>query len=90
MENVKAIMLTTTDNPYNPFTDYDNWRNYDHQKGYCCEELLARFAPTNIDMPESLYRQFANDSVNEIIKHTAEYPDPRLPEGVEYIAIEEP
>ena len=30
------------------------------------------------------------DAIKEIIALTAEYPDPRLPEGVEYIAIEEP
>lgn len=87
---IKAILLSTTDNPYNPFTDYDNWRNYDHQKGYCCEEFLARMSNTDIDMPESLYQQFSNDAVKKILSLTAEYPDPRLPEGVEYIAIEEP
>lgn len=90
MENVKAILLSTTDNPYNPFTDYANWRNYDHQKGYCCEEFVARMAKTDIEMPATLYQQFANDAIKEIIALTAEYPDPRLPEGVEYIAIEEP
>ena len=90
MENSKAIMLSTSDNPYNPFVNYTDWRNYDHQKGYCCEEFVARIAKTDIEMPASLYQQFTNDAVKEIIKLTAEYPDPRLPEGVEYIVIEEP
>ena len=45
---------------------------------------------TDIEMPESLYQKFSNDAVRDILKLTAEYPDPRLPEGVEYIAIEEP
>ena len=90
MENNKAILLSTTDNPYNPFTQYTDWRNYDHQKGYCCEEFLARISKTDIEMPESLYQKFTNDAVKEILNLTAKYPDPRLPEGVEYIAIEEP
>ena len=90
MEKQKAILLSTSDNPYNPFVDYINWRNYDQRQGYCCEEFLARMAQTDIDMPESLYQQFSNDAVREILRLTAEYPDPRLPEGVEYIAIEEP
>ncbi len=86
----KPILLSTTDNPYNPFTDYVNWRNYDHQKGYCCEEYLARMAPTDIEMPADLYQQFSNEAVQSIIKLAAENPDPRLPVGAEYIAIEEP
>jgi hypothetical protein len=90
MEKAKALLLSTSDNPYNPFTNYVDWRNYDQRQGYCCEEFLARMAQTDIDMPESLYQQFSNDAVREIIRLTAEYPDPRLPEGVEYIAIEEP
>lgn len=90
MANEKAILLSTSDNPYNPFTDYDNWRNYDHQKGYCCEEYLARMSQTSLDMPNTLYQKFSNDAVNDIIKLSVEYPDPRLPEGVEYIAVEEP
>lgn len=90
MSNLKAVLLSTTDNPYNPFTDYTNWRNYDHQQGYNCEEYLARMSKTDIDMPDELYQKFANESVYDIIKLAAEYPDPRLPEGVEYIAVEEP
>lgn len=90
MNNNKAILLSTTDNPYNPFTDYINWRNYDHLKGYCCEEYVARMSKTDIEMPASLYQKFTNDAIEEILKLSAEYPDPRLPEGVEYIAIEEP
>lgn len=87
---IKSVLLSTSDNPYNPFTDYDNWRTYDHFKGYCCEEYLARMSKTDIEMPESLYIKFTNDAVQEILMLNAEYPDPRLPEGVEYIAVEEP
>lgn len=90
MEKQKAILLSTTDNPYNPFTQYDDWRNYDHQQGYCCEEFLARMSKADIDMPAELYQKYTNDAVNDILQLTAEYPDTRLPEGVEYIAIEEP
>ena len=90
MGKEKALILSTSDNPFNPFLNYDAWRNYDHQKGYCCEEYLARVCKTDIDMPNSLYQKFSNDAVNDIIKLSAEYPDPRLPEGVEYIAVEEP
>ena len=27
-------MLTTTDNPYNPWTEYEDWYLWDQQHGY--------------------------------------------------------
>ena len=37
------ILLTTKDNPYNPFTDYDNWSYFDTiQKHYNTEAYIAR------------------------------------------------
>lgn len=37
------ILLTTKDNPYNPFTEYDDWKYFDEkQKRYCTEAYVAR------------------------------------------------
>ena len=33
MQNAKNYLLTTIDNPYNPFKDWDSWFAYDMQKG---------------------------------------------------------
>lgn len=91
MENEeKAKLLSTSDNPWNPFTQYKDWYNYDHLKGYCCEEYLARVADTDINMPASLYQKLVNDAVGKILALNVDYKDPRLPENVEYIAVEEP
>ena len=35
-------MLTTVDNPFNPFTEFDSWLAYDEQSGYNTNGLLAR------------------------------------------------
>jgi hypothetical protein len=47
--NNKPTMLTTTDNPFNPFTDFDRWYAFDTQQGYNTCGLLARIA---VDSPE--------------------------------------
>lgn len=42
MDNNEDFMITTIDNPYNPFDDFDNWFMYDCDKGYYTCNTLAR------------------------------------------------
>lgn len=37
-------MLTTTDNPYSPWTDYDKWYRWDIDNGYNTPSYIARIA----------------------------------------------
>ena len=62
--------LSTVDNPYNPFTQYDSWFLYDVEKGYNSSALLARV----IDSNPSLYNQDVDDedienAIDSIIKN---------------------
>lgn len=39
----KDLLLTTKDNPYNPFTEYDQWKYFDEtMKHYNTEAYIAR------------------------------------------------
>ena len=40
----KEVMLTTFDNPYDPFDEFVPWWMYDIEKGYNTCSLLARIA----------------------------------------------
>ena len=46
---MRKVALTTIDNPYDPFTQFDEWYAYDTVHGYNSCSLLARFAKTSID-----------------------------------------
>lgn len=37
-------MLTTIDNPFNPFVDFDRWYGFDITQGHCTSEYIARIA----------------------------------------------
>ena len=36
------ILLTTKDNEFNPFTQYDDWKKFDQDHGYNCEAYVMR------------------------------------------------
>lgn len=49
-EIMRQVALTTIDNPYDPFTQFDAWYAFDELKGYCSCSLLARIAETSTDL----------------------------------------
>lgn len=66
---VKEYMLTTIDNPWNPFTHFDEWLQTDIAKGYNTLGYVARIAKTNSDMNDELYLTKVNEAIDEIIKY---------------------
>ena len=62
------VMLTTIDNPYDPFTEFDKWKRFDEdEKGYYSLPYLARIAQTSIEMSEEEYNQEVERAINEIV-----------------------
>lgn len=46
--------VTTTKNPYDPFTQWWDWYHYDeYEKRYCTTGLMARYSTCDDDDPES-------------------------------------
>ena len=64
----EAFMLTTFDNPYDPFTQFDKWLLFDMEKGYNSCAYLARIAKTSDELNEEENNQAINDAIDEIIR----------------------
>lgn len=62
------FMLTTVDNPFNPFEDFDEWLNYDYQHGYHTCEYLARIAKTSSEGSEADYEDEMEYAIDEIVR----------------------
>ena len=61
------VMLTTIDNPYNPFEQFDLWLLFDKEKGYNTCEYLARIVNLTNDMSEKEIEVATDKAIDDII-----------------------
>ena len=68
MDENTDYMLTTIDNPYNPFTQFELWFKYDMIHGYNTCGLLDQTANVNKISDDRLNEKDVNDAINYIIE----------------------
>lgn len=61
-------MLTTEDNPFNPFTQWDQWFAFDARMGYHTPSYLGRVVRTSDELSESDQEVAFNDAIDEILE----------------------
>lgn len=59
-------MLTTTDNPFDPLTQWDDWKEFDESKGYYTCAYLARIAVTSDELSDVDYDLAVAKAIDEI------------------------
>jgi len=62
-------MLTTIDNPFNPFTQFDEWYAYDESKGYHSCSYLARIAKLSNELSPADEAVAIESAINEIVQY---------------------
>ena len=62
-------MLTTFDNPYNPFDEFTSWFMFDEEKGYHSCAYLGRIAKTSEQLSDEENAQEIERAIDEIIKY---------------------
>ena len=61
--------LTTFDNPYDPFEQFESWYAFDMEKGYGTCSYLDRIARTSDQLSEVENDLEIERAINEIIKY---------------------
>ena len=61
-------MLTTVDNPYDPFEQFDQWFLFDCDKGYNSCAYLARIAKPSEQQSQQEIDDEIESAIDEIIK----------------------
>lgn len=62
-------MLSTIDNPFNPFENFDEWYLYDMEKGWNSCGRLARVARISDEMSEEEVDIEIENAIDSIIKN---------------------
>ena len=63
------VMLTTYDNPFNPFEQFSSWFLFDVEKGYNTCSYLARIANLSDEMSQQEEDEEVERAIDEIIKY---------------------
>lgn len=66
---MKEVMITSADNPYNPFKDFDSWLKFDMFKGYRTCERLASICFTSDQLSDEENQKIIDDAINELMRH---------------------
>lgn len=63
-----TYMLSTKDNPYNPFTEWKDWLLYDVENGWNSCGTLARMAKTSNSLTEEENKEEIERAIDRIIE----------------------
>jgi hypothetical protein len=66
--NMMVHMLTTVDNPFSPFTQFNEWFAFDTVKGYNTSGLLARLVITSDEISEADQNVAIETAMEEIVR----------------------
>lgn len=61
------FLLTTIDNPYNPFKDYEAWLSWDMKAGYDTSGFLARMAAYSSALSDAEQEENIQATMREIV-----------------------
>lgn len=67
MKRQKEVAITTTDNPFNPFDNFDEWYAFDEAQGYHTCSYLSRIAHTSEGLSDNENDDEIERAIDEIV-----------------------
>lgn len=65
---MRRVYLTTTDNPFNPETQFDEWKAFDDFNNYKTCEYLARISRSSDDLSPLDQAIAVEEAIDEIVE----------------------
>lgn len=66
--NLEAYLITTIDNPFSPFDEFEKWYKFDLAKGYNTCEIVGRLASKDQSLTSIEEIEEMNEIVDKIIE----------------------
>ena len=67
MAATQMCMLSTVDNPYNPFDEFDKWLVYDISKGHNCCGIVDRITTTSRDFSDAMQTSDISEAIERFV-----------------------
>lgn len=67
-DSMTDVLLTTIDNPFDPFTQWDDWYAFDEAAGYHTCGYIARIAKSSDELSEEDNEEAIEEAINEIVE----------------------
>lgn len=64
----RQVCITTIDNPFDPFDDYNSWFMFDVEKGYYTSSKIGRLVKTTEDMTEKEENEAIERAIDRLIE----------------------
>lgn len=81
MTHQPEYMLTTVDNPFDPWTQWDEWFAYDMNSGYNTPGLLARVARSSSELSDADQHHAIQSAIEEIVRENLSGVHRKVSEG---------
>lgn len=78
MRDGRAVWLTTVDNPFDPFTQWKRWYDFDRDCGYNTCQKIASIAETSENLTDAEYENAVVNAMMTLINFYAPYEVYRL------------
>lgn len=66
---MKNIAITTTDNPFNPLKQFEEWNAFDEGKGYHSCSFLARLCRDSEQLTDEENQEELERAIDEMVKY---------------------
>ncbi len=73
MKEQSEVFITTIDNPYNYFTQFKEWLDYDRLMGYFTLEYLARITKLADDLSDEEEQLEIESAIDKIIEWNGKF-----------------
>lgn len=66
---MKNVMVTTTDNPFDPINQFDEWNAFDEHKQYFTCSFLARLVRDSDQLTDEENEEELERAIDEMVKY---------------------